>query len=75
MMSPISPHPAASRPEPPVTDTHRSAFPIPNMRLYILDRNLSPLPIGVSGELYVGGIGVGRGYLHDPLRTAEAFRG
>ena len=48
--------------------------PIPNMRLYILDRNLSPLPIGVSGELYVGGIGVGRGYLHDPLRTAEAFR-
>jgi acyl carrier protein len=43
------------------------------MRLYILDRNLSPLPIGVSGELYVGGIGVGRGYLNDPLRTAEAF--
>lgn len=48
--------------------------PIPNMRLYILDRNLSPLPIGVSGELFVGGIGVGRGYLNDPVRTAEAFR-
>jgi acyl carrier protein len=43
------------------------------MRLYILDRKLRPLPIGVSGELYVGGIGVGRGYLNDIQRTAEAF--
>jgi amino acid adenylation domain-containing protein len=47
--------------------------PIPNMRLYVLDRHLEPLPIGVSGELYVGGIGVGRGYLGDERRTAEAF--
>jgi thioesterase domain-containing protein len=47
--------------------------PIPNMRLYVLDRRLEPLPIGVSGELYVGGIGVGRGYLGDERRTAEAF--
>ena len=46
---------------------------IPNMRLYILDHHLEPLPIGVGGELYVGGIGVGRGYLGDELRTAEAF--
>ncbi len=46
---------------------------IPNMRLYVLDRCLEPQPIGVSGELYVGGIGVGRGYLGDELRTAEAF--
>jgi amino acid adenylation domain-containing protein len=46
---------------------------IPNMRLYVLDRHLEPLPIGVSGELYVGGIGVGRGYLGDERRTAEAF--
>jgi amino acid adenylation domain-containing protein len=55
----------------------RSAIPIgraiPNMRLYVLDRCLKPLPIGVSGELYVGGIGVGRGYLGDERRTAEAF--
>jgi amino acid adenylation domain-containing protein len=47
--------------------------PIPNMRLYILDRTLNPLPLGVAGELYVGGVGVGRGYLGDPQRTAEAF--
>ncbi|MBV9231017.1 MAG: AMP-binding protein, partial [Chloroflexi bacterium] len=46
---------------------------IPNMQLYVLDKYLEPLPIGVSGELYVGGIGVGRGYLGDEQRTAEAF--
>lgn len=47
--------------------------PIHNMRLYILDRWLTPVPIGVPGELCVAGPGVGRGYLHDPARTAEAF--
>ncbi|HZU69407.1 MAG TPA: amino acid adenylation domain-containing protein [Ktedonobacteraceae bacterium] len=47
--------------------------PIQNMQLYILDRQLHPVPIGVNGELYVGGIGVGRGYLNDPQRTAESF--
>ncbi len=47
--------------------------PIINMRMYILDAQLQPVPIGVAGELYVGGIGVGRGYIHDPERTALAF--
>ncbi|HSN96834.1 MAG TPA: amino acid adenylation domain-containing protein, partial [Candidatus Nanopelagicales bacterium] len=47
--------------------------PIINTQLYVLDRELRPLPAGVPGELYVGGAGVGRGYLHDPRRTAEVF--
>ena len=47
--------------------------PIQNMRTYILDQQLTPVPIGVVGDLYIGGIGVGRGYLHDAVRTAEVF--
>jgi amino acid adenylation domain-containing protein len=47
--------------------------PLLNLRLYVLDRSLHPLPVGVAGELFVGGIGVGRGYLGEPARTAEAF--
>ncbi|MFN8375407.1 MAG: amino acid adenylation domain-containing protein [Anaerolineae bacterium] len=47
--------------------------PIPNMKLYILDAYLQPVPVGIIGELYVGGIGVGRGYLKDEARTNKAF--
>jgi amino acid adenylation domain-containing protein len=47
--------------------------PIINVRLYVLDGRMEPVPAGVPGELYVGGICVGRGYLKDPLRTAEIF--
>ncbi|WP_438019494.1 amino acid adenylation domain-containing protein [Sorangium sp. So ce315] len=47
--------------------------PIQNTQLYVLDRRRQPVPLGVAGELYVGGDGVGRGYLHDPERTAAAF--
>jgi amino acid adenylation domain-containing protein len=46
---------------------------VANMRLYVLDSWLEPAPRGVMGELFVGGAGVGRGYLHDPARTAELF--
>ncbi|WP_437561756.1 amino acid adenylation domain-containing protein [Sorangium sp. So ce542] len=48
-------------------------LPIQNTQLYVLDRRRRPVPLGVAGELYVGGDGVGRGYLHDPERTAAAF--
>ena len=46
---------------------------IPNTRLYVLDSHSQPVPIGVAGELCVGGVGVGRGYLNDPERMKQRF--
>ncbi|HEX6186263.1 MAG TPA: amino acid adenylation domain-containing protein [Pyrinomonadaceae bacterium] len=47
--------------------------PIANTQLYVLDRSLSPVPLGAAGELFVGGAGVGRGYIFDAARTAKVF--
>ncbi len=47
--------------------------PVANLRLYVVDRDLVPLGAEVPGELVAGGEGVGRGYVGDPGRTAEAF--
>jgi amino acid adenylation domain-containing protein len=47
--------------------------PIANTQIYIVDRNLQPLPIGVPGQLCVSGDGLARGYLNQPGQTAEKF--
>jgi aspartate racemase len=57
-------------------DTGRSVpigRPISNTQVYVLSDELEPVPAGVVGELFIGGEGLARGYLHDPSATAEKF--
>ncbi|MGA7730713.1 MAG: amino acid adenylation domain-containing protein [Chloroflexia bacterium] len=47
--------------------------PLPNIQMYVLNQRLQLAPAEVYGDLYAGGIGVGRGYLNDPVETAQVF--
>jgi amino acid adenylation domain-containing protein len=47
--------------------------PLHNTRVYILDRHLQPVPLGVAGEVFIAGVPVARGYLERPRQTAEKF--
>jgi amino acid adenylation domain-containing protein len=47
--------------------------PIHDLQVYILDRHMRPAPVGVPGEMYIGGAGLARGYLNRPALTAERF--
>jgi FkbM family methyltransferase len=47
--------------------------PIGNTKIYLLDENLDPVPFGATGEIYIGGAGIGSGYLNQPELTAEKF--
>jgi acyl-coenzyme A synthetase/AMP-(fatty) acid ligase len=62
-----------TRPPPTTDDLVSIGRPLRKTRMYVLDRMLSPVPVGVVGELFVGGDGVGWGYVGRPAATAATF--
>ncbi|MCG2631010.1 amino acid adenylation domain-containing protein [Bradyrhizobium sp. WYCCWR 13023] len=68
----VSLHRLTRAPEPATTNVPVGA-PLPNTQIYVLDPHLEPQPIGVVGELCIGGAGIGRGYVNDPAQSRERF--
>ncbi|MDN4986439.1 amino acid adenylation domain-containing protein [Bradyrhizobium sp. WYCCWR 13022] len=68
----VSLHRLTKAPDTTMTNVPVGA-PLPNTQLYVLDPNLEPQPIGVVGELCIGGAGVGRGYVNDPAQSRQRF--
>ncbi|MBE1556831.1 non-ribosomal peptide synthetase [Sporosarcina limicola] len=63
----------SSRENQNILDTLPIGKPLPNCEIHILDKQLNPVPVGVSGELYIGEPGVAKGYLNNESLTRERF--
>lgn len=63
------------RPDGPVTKSGTIPLgrPLGNSRTYVLDRRMRPVPVGVSGELFIGGASVNRGYFNNSVATADKY--
>src|SRR6185369_11987927 len=66
-------HQVLRRPPPAAAARVWVGRPIPGLRLYVLDRRLRPVPVGCPGQIAMAGVGLGRGYLGSPEKTAATF--